>query len=76
MTMEAAVIQAFMHAKSEVEERRELVREMVDDATDCIKALRQPIYGLVHVTDDQAEERARNLVGRWILKYRIERQEP
>lgn len=54
-------------------ERRSLIDDMVDDVAAGIEVLRS-MNGLP-VTRDMAMERARNIIGRFVLNYRITRQE-
>jgi len=73
--MDALLSQAFEVGINALEDRRQLVAEMVDMISDGIKALRSPVYGSVYVTDGQAEERARNIATTILLTFSVERQE-
>jgi hypothetical protein len=50
-----------------------LIDSLVGDVVGYLVALREPHYGGVPITDEQAWERARNVVAGLIGNYRIER---
>jgi hypothetical protein len=71
-----AIHQAFVESQGAIEERLAIKAEMIEVIAEGIKQLRQPIYGLVHVTDHQAEERARNIAAHLRLMFNVTRSEP